>query len=119
LAESQLDAYQQSNQFQEDIDSQLEDLLAGGIDWQNSNIGQLLTKHFTEGMGTSQSDGWAKEIGGAVTNANDWKNTKWGETESQIEEYLRAIAEEQGAKAEAISAEAASRKVSAQYSTLT
>jgi hypothetical protein len=78
LAESQLDAYQQSNQFQEDIDSQLEDLLAGGIDWQNSNIGQLLTEHFTAGMGTSESDGWAKEIGGAVGAASDWLNTKWG-----------------------------------------
>jgi hypothetical protein len=49
-----------SAQYQEDIDYQLQEMLAGGTDWQSSSLGQLITDHFTEGMSSTEATDWIK-----------------------------------------------------------
>lgn len=118
LAQSQLDAHQMSNQFQEDIDYQLQEMLAGGTDWQSSSLGELITTHFTEGMSSTQADEWAKEIGGQVGAAESWRTTDWGETTSNIQAYLDAITENEGLLVDNLTGDAATRKTTSQVTKL-
>jgi hypothetical protein len=50
--------------FQQDIDYALQDMLAGGTDWQNSSLGTLLTEYYTQTMSNEEKEDWASKIGG-------------------------------------------------------
>lgn len=91
LAESSLEAYELSNEFQANIDSQLTEMLAGGSDWQKTGLGQLMTDKFTEAMSAEEKQAWADEIGAAVGQASTWINTSWGSTTNSIKETLGNI----------------------------
>jgi hypothetical protein len=107
-----------SNQFQEDIDYSLQELLAGGTDWQNSSIGEVITKHFTEGMGLTAAEKWADEIGGKVINADNWQNTNWGKEVTDTNLLLQSILAELGGTASGLTGEAMSNAAKANYTSL-
>lgn len=95
LAQSQLDAYLLSNQFQAEIDTQLSELLAGGANWENTPLGQSLKAEFTNGMNDAQTVAWAETIGQNVCLANGWEGNEWStvtkDIKTQISQLVKAI----------------------------
>ena len=106
LAQKQLEAYLNSSEYQQDVDSQLEALMSGDVNWKDTLIGQAMTEHFTQGMTSAEATDWAKGITAQIGNAENWLTTDWGQATTNINNYLDAIAKAQGAKADNLTGEA-------------
>lgn len=119
LAQSSLEAYQISNRFQEDIDYSLQEMLAGGTDWESSSLGEVMKEYFTQGMGTAESEGWAKEIGASVGLANVWKTTDWKNEKDLVNGYIDGIETGIAGLSQALTNAAAEKKVEDQKKSLT
>ena len=91
LAQSSLDAYTLSNEFQADIDNALHEMLAGGTDWSNSNLGQLITQQFTEGMSEEEKADWTKQVTSQVSQANSWLTNNWNTQKDVVNGKLTEI----------------------------
>lgn len=91
LAQSQLDAYSLSAAFQQDIDTALHDMLAGGTDWSSSNLGQLITEQFTKGMSEEEKADWSREVSSQVGQANGWLTTDWNAQKEAVNKKLTEI----------------------------
>jgi hypothetical protein len=50
-----------------------------------------MMEHFTEGMGTAESEGWASEIGTSVGLAQAWQQGDWKGLKENIEGKLTTI----------------------------
>ena len=90
LAQSQLDAYTRSLEFQTHIDQELEEMLAGGTDWLNSDLGQLLQEQLT-GLSPQEIADWQKDTGKLVTQASTYLNTDWEDAEKLTRERIETI----------------------------
>ena len=91
LAESQLEAYQNSMEFQQETDFQLNEMIAAGNDWQETQLGSLITEHFAEGLSTEEAAEWATDIGTQVELANTWNTTDWITHKEAIEGSIGTI----------------------------
>lgn len=118
IAEQSREIYSNSAEFLQLADEKLDELLAGGTDWENSSIGQLMLEQFTQGMDTESAAKWAEEIGSQVGAADTWKSTNWGEVTSNMEKEIAALVESQGIMVEGLTGEAAEKKTRSQATTL-
>ena len=92
IAENQLEAYQNSAEFQREIDYQLNDMIAAGNDWQQTQLGGVIEEYFTKGMSSEEATKWANEIGSSVKLADAWKEgTAWTAHKNAVEGYIDGI----------------------------
>lgn len=93
LSQAQLDAYSLSNEFQQDIDRQLAEMLAADSNWRDTELGDLLAQKFTEGMSTQEAKDWADKIGGSVGLANAWEELDWSTYKETTQNNINNILE--------------------------
>ena len=91
IAEMALGEYEKSAEFQQDVNSALQEMLAGGVEWENSSLGQLLIDKFTNGLSLEEKGEWISKIGDSIDLANTWKSTDWENYKSSIETKIDGI----------------------------
>lgn len=118
IAESSLAEYEKSNAFQQHVDQQLSEMLAGKTDWANSSLGELIKNKFTEGMSSEEAQTWADNIGAQVGVAENWKETNWGAATTDIQTKISTIENSLNTLAEHLTGKANSMAINDQASKL-
>ena len=121
IAEDQLEAYETSKRFQEDIDRALDNMLNntnGG--WEKSNLGQVLVSHFTKEMSNDEKNKWLDKIGSQVDLTKVWGEEKenWKNSKNQIVNALNSITDAMITLGGVLTGNAAEKKVSTQIAKL-
>lgn len=117
LAQSQLDIYSRSEEFQRNIDSQLSAML-GASNWEDTELGKALKDKFTVGMSEEERTKWATEVGSSINLAKIWGETNWGTEKQEIINSIGTITAAITGLGDRITGESSGKKVESQVTTL-
>lgn len=94
IAQMQLEAYQLSAEFQQQIDEETNALLAEGNEWQNTEFGQQMYERFTEGLSGAEASKWQDQVTGKIGTAEGWKQGAWGTAVETIKSEVETLPED-------------------------
>ena len=115
LAESQLNIYENSAEFQANIDRQLDNLLHGQ---DADGLGQLIEDHFTAGLSAGESADWRASLGTKIAQASGWVDGTWNGAKTDITNAIATINTSIGQLGEALELDAQAKKILNQQTTL-
>lgn len=117
IAENQLEQYEKSVEFQQNVDEQLKEMLNGGTDWENSTLGSMMRDQLS-GMSASEIATWTTEIGNKVQMANTWQETNWPEEKTNLQAAIGGIEATLSSLPDNIMASAEKKKLESQRTQL-
>lgn len=91
LAEQQLESYRTSAELQQKTDSMLEEMIAAGDNWRETELGELMYDQYTAGLSTLEINDWANSIAGKIGNVDTWKKTDWGTATTDITDAIKEL----------------------------
>ena len=91
LAQSQLESYQESVEFQRDIDNLFNEMLSADQQWKDTELGQLMLDNFTQGMSGAEAEEWQKQISEKIGASTAWQETDWAGTITTIKGQLTSL----------------------------
>lgn len=122
LAQSQLDAYENSSRFQEDIDYLMQDMLAEDTQWRETELGKLIQDKFKEGLSTEETGNWLSSMDGKIEQAGDWltktEEGGWTQEIGEIQAAMDTIIADEDGLADKIAKAASAAKTEEQRSKL-
>lgn len=117
LAQSQLDIYSRSEEFQRNIDSQLSAML-GASNWEGTELGKALKDKFTVGMSEEERTKWVTEVGSSINLAKIWGEINWETEKQQIINSISTITTAITGLGDRITGESSGKKIESQVTTL-
>ena len=91
IAEQQLVAYEQSHEFQAQVDSMMNEMMAADDQWRETELGQLIYEKYTEGLSVAEEAEWETDIGNKIGQAATWKETDWGTLTTEIRDKINTL----------------------------
>jgi hypothetical protein len=86
-----LDAYENSVEFQSQIDSLLSEMIAAEEGWRNTELGELIYDNFTRGLSSGENADWQAELSSKIGAAASWGETPWGKKTADIETAIKNL----------------------------
>ena len=91
IAETQLELYKNSAEFQQETDRQMQEMLQAEANWRETELGQLIAKHFTEGLSSSEVSETLSKIGDKISLAHNWLDTDWIIAKEGLQDNIKNI----------------------------
>jgi hypothetical protein len=64
--------YETSAEFQQNVDTMLNDMIAADEEWKNTELGKMMYERFSESMSSEEASEWADSIYTNIGKAEDW-----------------------------------------------